>query len=101
MENPNCDCRELGLAGICCDEQMCPCEGDPDCCGKPRKKIRLTWVWLNREDDIFTTQSPEEVAKLVRKNDPLLKCTEKVLTSWFEDDWGWYPNHPVDFENKS
>ena len=115
-----CNCRELGLEFVCCEELGCPCEGDPSCCGPVegermtkdelvgsvpmvRRKIRLTWAWLNRESGIFTTQGLDGVSGPLPTSpffypDDFYNCTEKVLTSWFVDDWGWYPHHPLDEE---
>jgi len=61
-----------------------------------RRKIRLTWVWLDPVRENFTDLSPE--ARGLQGPDPLSGCTEKVLTSWFVDDWGWFPHHPLDQE---
>ena len=67
-----------------------------------RRKIRLTWVWLDPVRENFTDLSPEvRIEACFFGHDegfPLSGCTEKVLTSWFVDDWGWFPHHPLDQE---
>lgn len=62
--------------------------------------IKLIWAWIDPQNpnEGFTTQSPDELRPLLSSDDPLLNLTERRLTSCFQDEHGWYPNHPNELQ---